>query len=1279
MITQKFGSFEVTGDFNSVDNNSNLLQTSADSTTTIAINDRQVLKIKGQTTIDFGSEKITVNGDIFTDITGNEIEIFSGEASFSAGSQLHAVWDKITSKLNISGFSVTLSSLALTSAGLQIQGSITLPDILGGEAIAIEDNNFILINSGGISLSGGKIELPGQREISVGNITLETNNLSLSISDRPESFVLQGDASLVGFIPGDNFSISADFDPPGFIEIDPERNPVLSVDGDISLSDLTIVTNVLELKQFVLGLDTLDDAISAEAILDIPDGIQLKGSIAFLDGKLDAISFSLDAENSIPLFEGVNLTSFGGDVENIPAQPDAGIDLTNTNLGNEGIKIASAIINEDNKFIDPDSIAKFVVFERKFELKYAAFKIETVEVGSGNAKDILESLQKKYPDSLVTNSLVEIQSQAESSDRRYYILEELEADGKIQTSEPVFIGDIEISAGISDGGSISVPGFLGVSGNRVDLSKFVSIQGDVLYTSEVLALAATIDLFDPKIAKGDGTLILDSRSKTINADVNLDIFSGLITSSDQFTINSKFDVVVDGDISINVPKKIGDFHVPFIGGKSISADYAFQFINDGESSNDFVAFWGRVLNIGTFGVQIFFDGHIRTIGHAPALESSSWTIFEETEYLLLEAAWENPVDNVQIIIETPDGNSLTEDEFAANGIEFVDSLTDTEGKVVKINNPQLGRWDIKVQKNFLPQVGEVFYHAALPETERPSLEIGSPRIIEEGSTVHIPYQLEDIDSDATVSFFYSDNNQIFDGSLITHGLPENQDYFTWDTKGVAPGTYFIYGRAMDELNAPVYIYAPEVIAVTEAIDISLEQIVPSTQVVIDQPFTYQLELANNSDFNATDLTIVNALAENTKFISANFSVEQNGQELIFNIDSLGANETKIIDIEIMPTALGDLTSRAEVDHPAYDENINNNRDFFSVNVVNPETQLTRLSNNIFSILSNSIASQLNFQLLGENSEYVNEVGFFFVENEQGTIIDDQGNQFNPGDEEYTQQALSQSQVIFSALNNLPNGFEQTELMRTVDNLQSGDHLVFFFVENATAKDVVQGTANTNQVFFGSTFDNQTFNPLEVTFLGDDSFNLAWQTDASNSIYDEMTFFVDGSAISGMPNNSTIKQVNSSGIIDLTGFDHSVPVDVSVYREAAFDNLIGFYAISDLLGSVDGVTPGSANYTQVALENRVPTLDLMQVENQQTNTFSGFFDGGNLFAPFIIADGSFEDGLNGSADVFFPFLGANTDGVDHIRLLANNTLGFEDILGGGDQDFNDIIVQLDFLA
>ncbi|MEH2273558.1 MAG: DUF4114 domain-containing protein, partial [Nostoc sp.] len=35
----------------------------------------------------------------------------------------------------------------------------------------------------------------------------------------------------------------------------------------------------------------------------------------------------------------------------------------------------------------------------------------------------------------------------------------------------------------------------------------------------------------------------------------------------------------------------------------------------------------------------------------------------------------------------------------------------------------------------------------------------------------------------------------------------------------------------------------------------------------------------------------------------------------------------------------------------------------------------------------------------------------------------------------------------------------------------------------------------------------------------------------------------------------------------------------------------------------------------------------------------------------------------------------SDQVDHIRLLENNTFGFEDLPNGGDKDYNNVIVQV----
>ncbi|MCJ8279409.1 MAG: DUF4114 domain-containing protein [Rivularia sp. ALOHA_DT_140] len=62
----------------------------------------------------------------------------------------------------------------------------------------------------------------------------------------------------------------------------------------------------------------------------------------------------------------------------------------------------------------------------------------------------------------------------------------------------------------------------------------------------------------------------------------------------------------------------------------------------------------------------------------------------------------------------------------------------------------------------------------------------------------------------------------------------------------------------------------------------------------------------------------------------------------------------------------------------------------------------------------------------------------------------------------------------------------------------------------------------------------------------------------------------------------------------------------------------------------------------------------------------------------MVDGSFDEGLNGSAEVYFSFLGANSDGFDHIRSLGSeNTFGFEDLPTGGDLDYNDVILRVEY--
>ena len=107
-------------------------------------------------------------------------------------------------------------------------------------------------------------------------------------------------------------------------------------------------------------------------------------------------------------------------------------------------------------------------------------------------------------------------------------------------------------------------------------------------------------------------------------------------------------------------------------------------------------------------------------------------------------------------------------------------------------------------------------------------------------------------------------------------------------------------------------------------------------------------------------------------------------------------------------------------------------------------------------------------------------------------------------------------------------------------------------------------------------------------------------------------------------------------------------------------------------------PGDANYAVEAIKSAV--LQAGQTDSKLNQDIVG----GKIYAPVVVAQGSFSDFVSknptngGGANeihAYFNYLGANSDKTDHFRLLGNNTFGVEDQFGGGDRDFNDLVINL----
>ena len=139
-------------------------------------------------------------------------------------------------------------------------------------------------------------------------------------------------------------------------------------------------------------------------------------------------------------------------------------------------------------------------------------------------------------------------------------------------------------------------------------------------------------------------------------------------------------------------------------------------------------------------------------------------------------------------------------------------------------------------------------------------------------------------------------------------------------------------------------------------------------------------------------------------------------------------------------------------------------------------------------------------------------------------------------------------------------------------------------------------------------------------------------------------------------------------------DQVLSLTARVQREASLETSAGFYRILDRQGTVrDPVSgallrPGEAGYGAAALAEAVQEGPLagLQAARGQVSRREGRVQEQGLLAPYAQVSG---DGT------YFAFAAANPDGIEHVLTLGRNVFGFEDLRGGGDRDFNDLVISL----
>jgi quinol monooxygenase YgiN/mannose-6-phosphate isomerase-like protein (cupin superfamily) len=285
-----------------------------------------------------------------------------------------------------------------------------------------------------------------------------------------------------------------------------------------------------------------------------------------------------------------------------------------------------------------------------------------------------------------------------------------------------------------------------------------------------------------------------------------------------------------------------------------------------------------------------------------------------------------------------------------------------------------------------------------------------------------------------------------------------------------------------------------------------------------------------------------------------------------------------------------------------------------------------------------------------------EYGIFTVDDVSGSI-----DGVSPNDPGYLDKVRSISSNLFST--NVNNA-EGITISRDIF-VETSKHYAFYQITNGSIEDsnpnIQYSFANNN--FFTSSGDSS----LTATFangLGI-SAQLSGPTKGLNAIIAD-------------------RQTEGEVIVDTsTLVNKDLTVEIQISRNADYTSVqLGFYEVQDVSGSIldpltgTSIAPSNSDYSATILSDGFEKIsfDLSEMGEKLANTkLNSEFAGGKLYAPFIVVDDLERD----ESIAYYGYAEANHDSTRHIISLGNNKFGIEDIYEGGDMDFNDIVLSLNF--
>ncbi len=369
--------------------------------------------------------------------------------------------------------------------------------------------------------------------------------------------------------------------------------------------------------------------------------------------------------------------------------------------------------------------------------------------------------------------------------------------------------------------NIPVPAILGGPFNAANFIQLPTLDVNGRIDKNSMSVGGNMTLLG-NLATINGNITFNWTAGQMVVSGNSNFMDSFVTTSGDITIHPDLSITSAGVGNASMPASL-----PLVGGSQLAdGTYDFKFDPNNLPASYMEAI-GLKETFGGFGptlragarctlapslTAILGRKRVRVFasGRAPTPNFAGFDVAPGQQWLVLDAAWQNPNPGTQIELIRPDGVVMTESDIASDpNAELFSAFNNSTSRAAMVLLPMPGTWQIRLP--VFASLGTMDFNGFVDKIS-PMASFSLPTGGQRREPVHIHLDVIDVNADTTVTLYFDPSGAGEGGEILAEGLiPVGGalDY-TWDVSNVALGDQFVYAELVSPDIATTTVISPPV-------------------------------------------------------------------------------------------------------------------------------------------------------------------------------------------------------------------------------------------------------------------------------------------------------------------------------------------------------------------------------------------------------------------------------------------------------------------------------------